>query len=362
MRPFATRAAGAFLCLCLSSSVLVTAALADVPRQISYQGRLTDSAGQPVSDGSYVMDFAIYPSQSGGTPVWQESGRVVGVSGGLFTTVLGKEIPLPDSGLPVTAWLETKVNGFPLSPRVRLVSVPFALRSLTAEQVLPDAAVTSLNSLKGDVTLAAGDNISITQSGNTITLAGLNIPNPLPVSQSGSWNVGITGTPSVNVANSPAVRIDTSQNTVRIDTSQNAVRIDASQNTVKTTTQSNFIRLWASNVTVPGGGGVIASPNIECDGYKELRFKLILLGAYSQPDLIRINIRYQTANNAWGLLATGNFATPSVQPIPHANFQVPGYVAMFFVPTIAPVVRVEIVNNRSSDIIVTPECSVYMVN
>ena len=344
MRPFATRAAGAFLCLCLSSSVLVTAALADVPRQISYQGRLTDTAGQPVSDGSYVMDFAIYPSQSGGTPVWQESRRVVGVSGGLFTTVLGKEIPLPDSGLPVTAWLETKVNGFPLSPRVRLVSVPFALRSLTAEQVLPDAAVTSLNSLKGDVTLAAGDNISITQSGNTITLAGLNIPNPLPVSQSGSWNVGITGTPSVNVANSPAVRID------------------ASQNTVKTTTQSNFIRLWASNVTVPGGGGVIASPNIECDGYKELRFKLILIGAYSQPDLIRINIRYQTANNAWGLLATGNFATPSVQPIPHANFQVPGYVAMFFVPTIAPVMRVEIVNNRSSDIIVTPESSVYMVN
>lgn len=361
MRPFATRAAGAFLCLCLFSFAIVTTALSDVPRQISYQGRLTDTAGQPVSDGSYMMDFAIYPSQSGGTPVWQESGRVVSVSGGLFTTLLGKEAPLPDSGLPVTAWLETKVNGFPLSPRVRLVSVPFALRSLTAEQVLPDAAVTSLNSLKGDVTLAAGDNISITQSGNTITLAGLNIPNPLPVSQSGSWNVGITGIPSVNVANSPAVRIDTSQNTVRIDTSQNAVRIDASQNTVKTTTQSNFIRFWSSNVTVPAGG-TLTSPNIECDGYKELRFKLVLLGAYSQPDLIRINIRYQTANNAWGLLATGNFATPSVQPIPHANFQVPGYVAMFFVPTIGPTIRVEIVNNRSSDIIVTPECSVYMVN
>ncbi len=361
MRPFATRAAGAFLCLCLFSFAIVTTALADVPRQISYQGRLTDESGQALPNGSYVMDFAIYPSPTGGTPVWEETGRVVAVSGGLFTTMLGKDQPLPSAGLPATAWLETRVGGVTLTPRVLLVSAPFALRSLTAEQVLPDAAVTSLNSLKGDVTLAAGDNISITQSGNTITLAGLNIPNPLPVSQSGPWSVGITGSPSVNVANSPAVRIDTSQNTVRIDTSQNTVRIDASQNTVKTTTQSNFIRLWSSSVTVPSGG-VLVSPNIACDGYKELRFKLTLIGVYSQPELIRINIRYLGSGSTWGLLATGNFATPTVQPIPYANFQVPGYVAMFFVPTIAPTMRVEIVNNRSSDIIVTPECSVYLVN
>ncbi len=36
--------------------------------------------------------------------------------------------------------------------------------------------------------------------------------------QSGTWNVGINGTPNVNVSNMPAVRIDSSANTVKIDT------------------------------------------------------------------------------------------------------------------------------------------------
>ncbi|BCW98942.1 MAG: hypothetical protein KatS3mg024_1769 [Armatimonadota bacterium] len=352
MRPLETRGAGVFFCLCLISFFVVTAALADVPRQISYQGRLTDAAGQPVADGSYVMDFAIYATQTGGSPVWQESGRVVSVSGGLFTTLLGKEVPLPDSGLPVTAWLETRVGGIALSPRVRLASVPFALRSLTAEHVLPDAAVTSLNSLKGDVTLAAGDNISITQSGNTITLAGLNIPNPLPVSQSGAWNVGITGTPSVNVANSPAVRIDTSQNTVRIDTSQN---------TVKTTTQSGYIQLWTSNMTVNPGAS-IWSPSINCDGYKELRFTLFTTSNYTQPELIRIRIRYLTPNNSWALIGTADFATPSIQPIAGANFQQSSFAAILIVPALAPQMRLEIVNNRTTAVEINSSSCVYLVN
>jgi hypothetical protein len=107
--------------------------------------------------------------------------------------------PLPSQGFPETSWLETRVAGTPLAPRVRLVSAPYALRAGSADQVPPSAAVTSLNSLTGNVTLAAGDNISLTQSGSTITLSGLNIPNPLPVSQSGAWNVGITGTPGTEL-------------------------------------------------------------------------------------------------------------------------------------------------------------------
>lgn len=36
------------------------AAADDIPHKISYQGRLTDPAGQPVAGGAYLIRFNIY--------------------------------------------------------------------------------------------------------------------------------------------------------------------------------------------------------------------------------------------------------------------------------------------------------------
>ncbi len=321
---------------------LAAASQADVPGLISYQGRLTDSAGQPVPDGTYTMDFAVYGSATGGTAVWQETGRPVNVSGGVFTTVLGKGTPLPEAGLPSPAWLETKVGGVTLSPRVQLTSSPFALRSLIAEQVLPTGAVTSLNSIKGDVTLQAGDNISLSQSGNTITLSGLSIPNPLPVSQSGPWQVGITGSPSVNVANTPVVRLD------------------PSQNTVKAPTQGNFIQLWTWAQTV-GPGERVMSPIIDCTGYRELRLQLRLADNYSQPELIKVRV-YLRVPPVNLLLGTADWANTTTTPVIGGNFTRSGNVCLLTVPVMGPEMVIEIENQRSWNIIVTNYSTAYLVN
>jgi hypothetical protein len=47
--------------------------------------------------------------------------------------------------------------------------------------------------------------------------------------QSGTWNVGINGTPNVNVANMPAVGIDPSANTVSVDTTNPLLVRDSDQ-------------------------------------------------------------------------------------------------------------------------------------
>ena len=59
------------------------AAYAAVPTQLSYQGRLQDSGGNPL-DGTYGMTFTIYDSPTGGTVLWTESQIGVIVTNGLF--------------------------------------------------------------------------------------------------------------------------------------------------------------------------------------------------------------------------------------------------------------------------------------
>ncbi len=94
---------------------------------IPYSGRLTDEAGQPVSDGAYGFAFALYAAESGGEPVWAETQEAVTVQGGAFTALLGSVAPLPQEALDGGArWLEVSVRGpgedafTQLSPRQEL--------------------------------------------------------------------------------------------------------------------------------------------------------------------------------------------------------------------------------------------------
>ena len=58
---------------------------------ISYQGRLADSAGNPLT-GMETMEFRIYDVPTGGVPLWEEywtGANAVAVSDGLFNVMLG---------------------------------------------------------------------------------------------------------------------------------------------------------------------------------------------------------------------------------------------------------------------------------
>ena len=162
-----------------------------VPSIMSYQGLLTDpDTGQAVADGTYNMSFIIYDAAVGGSALWEEPGVgsiAVPVSGGLFTHLLGSDVPLTvsvfESG---DTHLQVFINGETLSPRQPVTTVAYAL---VAQQAATASSIDGIsldgldnrfvNSLGGDFprpnydsgfsAIAPGDNAVFTHNlgGNT---------------------------------------------------------------------------------------------------------------------------------------------------------------------------------------------------
>ena len=101
---------------------------AQIPKQLSYQGVLTDTLGNPRSDGTYLMVFRLYPGEIGGSALWNEV-KNVAVKDGIFTTYLGDTTPFPISlTFTSTYWLSVQVGADPeLAPRMKLASSPYSL-------------------------------------------------------------------------------------------------------------------------------------------------------------------------------------------------------------------------------------------
>jgi hypothetical protein len=111
------------------------------PQVIKVQGFLTDtSGGTPVpANGPHSIMFDIFDAPSGGTLVVSVGPLVVDVSDGRY------EAELPLSALlfeEPDRYLEITINGELLSPRIRLVSVPYAFSSARADSVGPESVDT----------------------------------------------------------------------------------------------------------------------------------------------------------------------------------------------------------------------------
>lgn len=164
---------------------LSVCSLASVPLTITYQGKLTDEAGVPMT-GTKQMKFSLWNASLSGSKLWEEpvgSTRSVEVLDGLFTVLLGTSAPLSESVLNGNVWLQVEIDGVAL-PRVQVVSAPFAVRSLIAEKVqvpvsvsgnqaYPQAVILSTNSgdgfgLHGQGTSSLGEGVRGTHlsSGN----------------------------------------------------------------------------------------------------------------------------------------------------------------------------------------------------
>lgn len=127
-------AAAIVLALLLPSGTMATnePAAASVPALVTYQGYLVDAGGDPI-DGQVDIRAGIYPSASGGLPLWQETHASVDVADGYFTIYLGSVTAL-DSSLFDAAerWLQISVDfgsGYNDLPRQQATSVPYALRA-----------------------------------------------------------------------------------------------------------------------------------------------------------------------------------------------------------------------------------------
>ncbi len=125
----------------LVTLLLAAGVAADVPQQISYQGRLTNSDGSPVFDGTYNLTFQIVehdPPAMGETPLWSSGVQPVTVTNGLFEYYLGSNVPLP-----LSVFTDDTLDGYYIrvldegslvaSQGIELTAVPFAYRAITAD-------------------------------------------------------------------------------------------------------------------------------------------------------------------------------------------------------------------------------------
>jgi uncharacterized protein (TIGR02145 family) len=119
---------------------------AQVPLLINYQARLVNPAtSMPVTDGAYTITFSIYDAAAGGELLWTETQSVQLVNG-IYSILLGSLNPLnsdlftgPERYLGVTVGTDPE-----MVPRKQLVSVPYALHALTAENISGPVTDTSI--------------------------------------------------------------------------------------------------------------------------------------------------------------------------------------------------------------------------
>ncbi len=164
--------------LFLGMMIFLLPVRAQVPRTFSFQGVLTDDQGQPLADGTYTLHFRLAAEDAPGTTLWEEQHADVSVSDGLFSVVLGSTEPL-DLPFDVPYVLGISVDGgAEMTPLVNLTAAPYSLRaaavadsSVTGAQVARGELLRSLNGLHEDVTLLAGENVTITVEDQTIRIA-----------------------------------------------------------------------------------------------------------------------------------------------------------------------------------------------
>ncbi len=113
------------------------AARSQTPGEIGHQGILTDSLGNPIVEGTFQVMFSLYDQASGGTALWSEE-QSVSVEEGLFTVLLGAVNPI-DLPFDEPYWLEVKVDGDELDPRLRFTASPYSRRAATVDSVGPEA-------------------------------------------------------------------------------------------------------------------------------------------------------------------------------------------------------------------------------
>lgn len=136
-----TRRGVRIVAILVATLAVATTAFAQMEK-ISYQCRLTDESGAPITT-ELVIEFAIYDSAVGGSEVWYEDGNTVTPDEtGLISVILGEQEPL-DMAINfydlTDRWLEVRVdveggNLVALTPRRLFTGAAYSLVSGDSRQ------------------------------------------------------------------------------------------------------------------------------------------------------------------------------------------------------------------------------------
>jgi len=130
-------------------------ATAQIPNVINYQGRLVD--GETLVNGDVSLELRLYDSATNGTLLYADSNTVTVVDG-LYSTHIGDDTiagSLTNALTNAMVYLEVVVDGAALTPRERLVAVPYSLRATSAARS---------DRLAGGALTAVGERMYITDT------------------------------------------------------------------------------------------------------------------------------------------------------------------------------------------------------
>lgn len=147
--------------LFLGVVLLSSKAFADVPTKISFQGRLTNSDGTPISANNKGFKFDFYANESGGSSLFSiNTPNNVNISNGLYNVSIDLASYLTQLDRPLYVQV-TYIDGGtsnPIGSRVPLGSSPYAL-------TVKDSAITTAKIRDANVTGAKLETISGLPSG-----------------------------------------------------------------------------------------------------------------------------------------------------------------------------------------------------
>jgi hypothetical protein len=124
-----------FLVLLMTGAIILGQS---APQLINFQGRLTDTLGQPLDGQTVDLTFTFYATESGGTVYLTVLQEDVLVIGGIYSLLIGSGTITPGAENTLAelfnrhqdVWMGVQVNSDPeMVPRSRITSVPYALRS-----------------------------------------------------------------------------------------------------------------------------------------------------------------------------------------------------------------------------------------
>ena len=124
----------ALLILFITLKAAAAPALGAVPELINFQGKLTNSAGNPVT-AVVPMVFRLYTAADSATPVWTESQDVSPDAYGIYSVLLGSATPFSAFSISFSTayWLGVAVGtDGEMLPRYKLVSSAYSLYSMNS--------------------------------------------------------------------------------------------------------------------------------------------------------------------------------------------------------------------------------------
>jgi len=268
-------------------------------RQLSFQGRLTDSSGNPITSSTSIL-FKLYDTETVGTgnslytSATGNSQTVVPDENGIFSVVIGKThgTEIPDSVFTENSavYLEITAGGETMSPRQPIATVAYALNSETLQGLPPSAS-----GLK--------DTVLVIDS-----LGNINLGETSPTIKSTSGTMGIEAQAVLIKAT------DGSGGNIEINPDANGI-IKLTTEGSGSTLVGGFIN--ATNANLAAGNLFNATINNTNRGYKFINFSNYNVGTTQLTSRFSIDAYGNT--NVGGTLSTTNLTVGSSSLVSNLN-------------------------------------------